>query len=217
MKRIAAVAAWVMLLPACASVTRGTKEVLQIKSEPPTANVALSDGVTCVTPCSLKMKRKYGVHVTVTKAGYQTVETTVNTEVATGGGIGFAGNALIGGVIGAGVDASNGSMNKFVPNPLDVALTPLADDEVAADPVVKPGESFYFKEYAKKGEKLPFEAKERKKLEKEKKLAEAKAAKEAEQAKRQAEKQARQAEKEARKAAREEAKAQKVSGSKVED
>ena len=34
----------------------------------------------------------------------------------------MAGNVLLGGLIGAGVDASTGAMNELVPNPLHVVL-----------------------------------------------------------------------------------------------
>jgi hypothetical protein len=42
--------------------------------------------------------------------------------VAGAGGAGFLGNALIGGVIGAGVDATSGAMLDLSPNPLNVQL-----------------------------------------------------------------------------------------------
>ena len=58
MKRYLAIcglAAVSMLLPACATVTRGTSQKYAIESTPAQADVALSTGQTCVTPCKLKL------------------------------------------------------------------------------------------------------------------------------------------------------------------
>lgn len=38
------------------------------------------------------------------------------------GGAGMAGNVLLGGIVGAGVDAYSGAMDDIVPNPLTVTL-----------------------------------------------------------------------------------------------
>ena len=40
----------------------------------------------------------------------------------------MAGNVLLGGVIGAGVDAGTGAMHSRKPNPLVVELTPIDSD-----------------------------------------------------------------------------------------
>ena len=44
----------------------------------------------------------------------------------------MAGNVLLGGVIGAGIDVASGAMLNLVPNPLVVTLEPMADkkDEI---------------------------------------------------------------------------------------
>lgn len=160
--KITTVAAAAILLSACASITRGTHEVLQIETDPSGANVALSIGESCVSPCSLKLKRKDGLHVSIVKDGYHTVETDVNTQIASGGSAGMAGNILLGGFIGAGIDASSGALNEFTPNPLKITLVPLEEDTEAAAPVIAAGESFHFKTYAKNGEKVPLDKKERK-------------------------------------------------------
>lgn len=156
------VVATAFLLSACASITRGTHEVLLIESDPPGADVALSTGDGCLTPCGLKLKRKDGLHASITKDGYQTVEASVNTQIAGGGAAGMAGNVLLGGPIGAGIDASNGSMNEFSPNPLKVTLVPLDEEEAAISPAVAAGESFHFKTFAENGEKVPLDKNERK-------------------------------------------------------
>jgi uncharacterized protein YcfJ len=114
----------------CATVTRGVRESWTVKTEPPGASVKTSTGNFCdATPCTMKLKRKDDFEVIITKPGYQTAHAKVGHQLAGGGGAAFVGNALIGGVIGAGVDASNGSTMELKPNPLVVTLTP----ELAAE------------------------------------------------------------------------------------
>lgn len=135
--RLCGVAVATLLLPACATVTRGTKQDFVIESTPAKAEVALSTGQKCTTPCKLKLKRKDGFTATFTKAGYQPVNAEVKSKLATGGAAAGAGNVLIGGVIGAVVDGSNGSLNDLKPNPLKVELVAAvaaADAAVEAAP-----------------------------------------------------------------------------------
>jgi hypothetical protein len=129
-------AAAALLMPACATVTRGTKQKFVIETTPTAASVVLSNGVTCTSPCKLKLKRKPGFDVTVSKPGYQTAQAHVRSKFSSGGAAAGAGNILAGGIIGGLVDGSNGSLNSLDPNPLYVTLTP---EGVTADaPVVAP-------------------------------------------------------------------------------
>lgn len=112
-----------LALGACATVTRGTKEVFVVESEPPGAVVEMSNGMSCkATPCSFKVPRKEALVVTVSKEGYETSSHTVQTQVSGGGGAAMAGNVLVGGLIGVGVDAASGAMLEHKPNPLQVTL-----------------------------------------------------------------------------------------------
>jgi hypothetical protein len=120
--RIGAALFAVSSLSACATVLRGTNQKYEITSVPPGADVELSTGQTCVTPCKLKLKRKTPFTVTVKKDGFETATAQVESKF-TGAGAG-AGNILLGGVIGAVVDSSNGSMRSLRPNPLEVTLVP---------------------------------------------------------------------------------------------
>ena len=113
-----------LLLPACATVTRGTSQKYTIVSQPSGAEVKLSSGQTCITPCELKLKRRPGFTATVNKKGYKPSEVTVESKLAGGGAVAGAGNLLAGGLIGGIVDGSNGSMNNLTPNPLKVTLLP---------------------------------------------------------------------------------------------
>ncbi len=123
------------MVTGCATVTRGTKQKFEIKSQPMGADVSMTTGATCVTPCKLKLKRKIGFIATITKVGFKPAQVTVDSRMHGGGTAGLAGNVLAGGVIGIVVDAGNGSLNDLTPNPIDVTLTP-AD---APGPVVTPG------------------------------------------------------------------------------
>jgi hypothetical protein len=124
-------AAAALLMPACATVTRGTKQKFVVETTPTAANIALSNGVTCVSPCKLKLKRKPGFDVTASKPGYQNVTVHVRSKLSGGGAVAGAGNIIAGGIIGGLVDGSNGSLNNLEPNPLIITLTP--DGSVAAD------------------------------------------------------------------------------------
>jgi PEGA domain len=122
-----------VLLCGCATITRGTNQSFVVESSPSEANVKISTGQTCVTPCSLRMKRKSEFVVTVSKDGYQTQETHVHGVMKGGGGAALAGNAIFGGLIGAGVDASNGSLMNLKPNPLNVTLVPVVAGAAPAE------------------------------------------------------------------------------------
>lgn len=128
------VAAASVLLSACATVTRGTSQSFRIQSTPSEAQVALSTGQQCVTPCQMKLKRKPGFTATIKKQGYQTQTVEVHSKLGGGGAVAGAGNILIGGVIGGLVDGSNGSLNNLTPNPLEVTLVPEQPATTASAP-----------------------------------------------------------------------------------
>ena len=122
--RWTAVVALAVACAGCASVTRGTTDQVQILSEPPGAEARTSMGQTCVTPCTLQFGRKDEFTVTASKPGYHTVEMAVTTRLAGGGAAGFAGNILIGGVVGMAVDAASGATLEHYPNPVMLNLVP---------------------------------------------------------------------------------------------
>lgn len=118
----------------CATVTRGVHESLVIESDPAGAKVTLSTGETGTTPTSFRIKRKGAVVVTVAKEGYETVVVNVTTQVAGAGAAGMAGNVLVGGIIGAGIDAFSGGMLEHKPNPVKVSMVALKLPPREADP-----------------------------------------------------------------------------------
>lgn len=108
---------------ACATVTRGTNEAWTIETNPIGAAVRTTVGFACdATPCTFKMPRKSEFDVTVTKPGYKTVTTHVTHQTAGAGAAGMAGNVILGGVIGVGVDAVSGATQELKPNPLSLTL-----------------------------------------------------------------------------------------------
>ncbi|MBU6373551.1 MAG: PEGA domain-containing protein [Alphaproteobacteria bacterium] len=125
MRTILALAAVAVLASGCATVTRGTNTAFTVETTPGGAAVQTSNGFSCTsTPCTFKMPRKSTFAVTVTKPGYKSVTSNVVTKVAGAGGAGMAGNVILGGVIGAGVDAASGAMLDLVPNPMRITLEP---------------------------------------------------------------------------------------------
>ncbi len=107
----------------CATVTRGTTEQITINSEPTGATVRLSNGFTGITPAVFTVPRKGDIIATISKEGYETTTVTLTPHVAGAGTAGFVGNALIGGIIGGGVDIATGATLSHTPNPALVTLS----------------------------------------------------------------------------------------------
>ncbi|WP_426436182.1 translation initiation factor 2 [Bradyrhizobium genosp. P] len=122
------VAALCAALGGCASVTRGTTENISIASTPSGAQAdiaGLEIPTACVTPCVIQAKRNADIVVTVSKEGFDTQVIPLTKDISGGGGAGFAGNLLLGGVVGMGVDAATGAALDHKPNPVIVTLQPI--------------------------------------------------------------------------------------------
>jgi hypothetical protein len=122
----AGVVACVAVLAACATVTRGTTNKVQILSEPSGADVRTSLNQTCVTPCTFTVPRKDEFSVVISLPGYKSETVEIKTRVAGEGVAGLAGNVIVGGVIGLGTDAITGAALEHFPNPVEVRLQKLA-------------------------------------------------------------------------------------------
>ena len=57
--------------------------------------------------------------------GYKTATVTVSHKTSNGGAAGVAGNVLLGGVIGLGVDLATGASQDLTPNPVTLKLEPV--------------------------------------------------------------------------------------------
>ena len=71
------------------------------------------------------------------KEGYKPGQVFVDTKVSGGGAAGLAGNLLIGGVVGVGVDAISGATLDHTPNPVNITLVPV-DSEGESTNITKP-------------------------------------------------------------------------------
>ena len=115
------------MLGGCASVTRGTTETISVASTPAGAEATVSGlemPMVCTTPCSFVAKRNADISVTVEKPGYETQIIPLTKDIPAAGAAGFAGNVLLGGLVGMGVDAATGAATDHKPNPVIVTLQP---------------------------------------------------------------------------------------------
>jgi hypothetical protein len=113
----------------CASVTRGTTENISISSTPAGATAEITGldiPTACVTPCVVQAKRNADITVTVNKEGYEPQIIPLTKEIPGTGAAGFAGNVLLGGLVGMGVDAATGAAMDHKPNPVIVTLQPVS-------------------------------------------------------------------------------------------
>lgn len=126
MLKVVVAAAAALSLCACATITRGTTQAFEVRTVPAGAKVVTTMGISCEsTPCVFpNVPRNSNFMVTITKPGYKTVTTNITNANLGQGNMNLAGNILAGGLIGIGLDASNGSLQDLVPNPLEVTLEP---------------------------------------------------------------------------------------------
>lgn len=110
-------------LGGCATISHGTTQQFAVHSQPAGADVGTSIGVSCITPCTLTLKRKAGFVATIRKPGYQSATVTV-TSVASDGHGAVVRSALTTGLVGYLVDRGNGALRALTPNPIEVTLLP---------------------------------------------------------------------------------------------
>ncbi|OFW98698.1 MAG: hypothetical protein A3E78_12715 [Alphaproteobacteria bacterium RIFCSPHIGHO2_12_FULL_63_12] len=127
---------------------RGTKDNAAFESRPSGATVtaeSISEDklgpFTCVAPCELELKRKRTWAVEFTLEGYKPASGLLKPKLTGGGLASGAGNALLGGIVGVGIDAGTGANLDLRPNPMIAELEPLdsalASRVLDADPVVE--------------------------------------------------------------------------------
>lgn len=108
---------------ACASITTGTSQSVSVLTEPAGAMCVVSRngetlGIINPTPGSLTVsKSSSALTVRCERAGYQVGLSTVPAGMQAM----TAGNLLLGGVIGLGIDAASGAMNQY-PSNVSLAL-----------------------------------------------------------------------------------------------
>jgi hypothetical protein len=111
-------------LVACATITKGTTQLVAVDTPGvpgATCTITTQSGPQIiVTPGSLTLsKGSNSLPISCTKECYVTASSIIpsNAEAMS------AGNVIFGGLIGLGVDAASGAMNKY-PDQVTVAMTP---------------------------------------------------------------------------------------------
>jgi len=131
--RCVGVLAGALALAGCATVVRGTHQPFSIQSTPGGAQVWLSSGESCTTPCTLELPRANGFQVRVSLAGYLTQTVPVASRGSVGA-VAVLGNGVVGGLVGLGTDVDSGAMRSLSPNPLKVRLEPAGTKPPAGAP-----------------------------------------------------------------------------------
>lgn len=124
MRVLGALVACAMILAACATITKGTTQVVAVDTPGvpgATCTITTQSGPQLVnTPGTVTLsKGSASLPISCTKECYVMGASIVpsNAEAMT------AGNVIFGGVIGLGVDAATGAMNKY-PDMITVAMSP---------------------------------------------------------------------------------------------
>ncbi len=123
---VLAIIAVALTTSSCASLTTGPTQMVAIDSNPQGADVTTDTGYKGVTPCNFKLERKHNHIVTIKKKGYKTAQIVLTKSLCGS----TAGNIVVGGIIGVGVDAMTGAMFKLVPEKVYVELERGNEDEI---------------------------------------------------------------------------------------
>lgn len=126
-RMIAVALAASVALSGCATVLNGTNVDYSTETDPSGADIVFLNGLECMSPCEVELRRASDTRVDITKEGFEPVYVLLQSRL---GGSTF-GNILAGGGIGAIVDGSNGASNRLFPRPLIVKLAPAGSGEDA--------------------------------------------------------------------------------------
>lgn len=112
-------------LSGCGTITQGTSQNINITSSPPGGHCELNregEHVASLyaTPGSVTVdKSMHDIVLTCDKPGYQTASLNLESDPS----LGLFGNAIIGGVVGVGIDYATGAANKY-PRATNVQFAP---------------------------------------------------------------------------------------------
>lgn len=101
----------------CASIVCGTKQDIQINSDPTGSQVSI-DGVKYTTPVVVKLKRGSNHSLTFTKEGYKPFTMKIDKEFNSW----VLGNLILGGPIGLIIDFVSGAAYKLSPEQVNAKL-----------------------------------------------------------------------------------------------
>ena len=107
-----------VMVNGCATVTTSPLQRVPVITDPSGAKVTTNTGHGDVTPCVLELERRKSHLLTIEKYGYKTAQVALKQTLCGA----TAGNLIVGGVIGLGVDVMTGSCFKLVPEEVNVIL-----------------------------------------------------------------------------------------------
>ena len=137
--RIIAAIVLALCLAGCATITKGTTQIVVVNTPGvPGASCTLTSGAigsqTVVTPATINLaKGSDNISVRCTKECYEDGVGVIASNLE---GM-AAGNIILGGVIGLGVDAASGAMNKYQPE-ISVSMLPSEACRAPPPPARKP-------------------------------------------------------------------------------
>ena len=113
----------VALLPlqACASIVTGSTDTVRISSSPSGADFRTNTGHQGTTPAEITIPDTVALTVTVSAPGHETTTTTLSSRMSGW----FAGNLLLGGIIGGAIDLISGNWRTH-DDELMIAMPPVA-------------------------------------------------------------------------------------------
>ena len=105
----------VLLLSSCSTIISGSRQNVEITSEPISAKVYINEIEIGETPVQKNLKRNQEYQLTLKLDGYKTYETKLEKKF----NVWYIGNVLIGGIIGLVIDPITGAMHKLKPEEID--------------------------------------------------------------------------------------------------
>lgn len=116
--------AQVALSSGCATIVNTPHQSVPITSSPQGAKVVVDGSQSYTTPAEVKLERKRDHTLIFSKEGYEDLTFVIKHGVS--GAV--AGNILLGGLIGWGVDAATGAQFKLIPETVNVTLARKGDE-----------------------------------------------------------------------------------------
>ena len=110
-----------LTLGGCATIINGTTQKIPVDTTPQGATAENQDGVGCITPCSIELKRNQDHIITISKEGFENQSVTCK-HVLSPAILGYILLPL--GLIGAVVDAASGSLYRLTPEAISLELKP---------------------------------------------------------------------------------------------
>ena len=111
-----------LTLGGCATIINGTTQKIPVNTTPQGATAKNQDGVSCITPCSIELKRNQDHIITISKEGFENQSVTCK-HVLRAAVVGYI--LLPFGLIGAVVDVATGSLYRLTPEAISLELKPV--------------------------------------------------------------------------------------------